>query len=185
MNTGKKHPADPSGDLLEVGVVGRAFGLRGQVRLRPYNPESDTLERVEKIILKPDEGSAKTYNIHKIKPHQGVFVAALEGVMNREDAEKLRGSRLCVMRSDLPDLEEDEFYWFQLIGLEVWCSDRMIGRVSAIQETAPELDGNDILVVETDQEEILVPVVRDFIHEIDLDGGRVILEPERGYDTQV
>ncbi len=186
MNQAEEEEAGPGEDLLELGFVGRAFGLRGEVRLRPFNPSSETLKNVDRIFLKSESGEAEPYRIRKLKPHQGVFVAALEGIINRDEAEKLRGLKFCVRMSDLPELEEDEFYWFQLIGLEVWCGDTRVGKVAGIQETAPELDGSDILVVESEEdEEILVPAVAGVIREIDLEAGRVMLDPGSGYGPQV
>jgi 16S rRNA processing protein RimM len=190
LSQGKKHQVDPAegpaqDDLIELGKVGRPFGLRGEVRIRPYNPESNTLMNVKEVFLKPGHGEYKTYRVLNARAHQDLFVAALEGCRTREDAEGLRGQMVYVRLKDLPELDDDEYYWLQLIGMEVWCKDKKIGQISNIQETAPEMDGNDILVVDSAQGELLVPAVTDVIQQVDLDAGRIILEPGRGYDPQV
>jgi len=189
LNSTKKQPAhsrESRGDeLIELGMVGRPFSLRGEVRLRLYNMDSETLFKVNQIFLQAAEGEPEAYTLENVRQHQGIFVAALQGCMTRDDAENLRGLKVLVRRQDLPELERDEYYWYQIIGLEVWCNDKCLGRISRILSTAPELDGNDVLVVESDSGEIMIPAVREVVREVNFISGRIIIEPGKGYDPQV
>jgi 16S rRNA processing protein RimM len=189
LNSIKDQPAHSrefrGDELIELGVVGRPFGLRGEVRLRLYNLESETLFKVDQIFLRAAEGQESAYTLKNVRWHQGGLVATLKGCMTRDDAERLRGLKVLVRKDDLPELEGDEYYWYQIIGLEVWCKDECVGRISRILSTAPELDGNDVLVVESDLGEIMIPAVREVVREVNFDSGRMIIEPGKGYDPQV
>jgi 16S rRNA processing protein RimM len=76
----------------------------------------------------------------------------------------------------LGELEEGEYYWHQLIGLKVMLEQNgLIGEVVRIEETAPELDGADLLAVRTDKGELLLPFIKELIKEVDLEGGTVVI----------
>ncbi len=93
-----------------------------------------------------------------------------------EYASALRGSSVCVGRDEVV-LEEGEFFCDQLIGLSVFtAAGDMIGKVEEIMETG----GNDVYVVRMNAKEYLLPGIRDVIREIDLDRGRIIINPMPG-----
>ncbi len=82
-----------------------------------------------------------------------------------EDARRLVGAKLCVPESRLPSLNSDEFYWYQLIGLEVVSPDgKKLGTLEEIIETG----SNDVYVVRRGGEEILVPATQEVVRKIDL-----------------
>lgn len=186
--TVKHHPASEGfgDDLIELGVVGRPFGLKGGVRLRLYNLDSETISRVEEIIIAAEGEEPQRYKVRSVRPHQGVFAVELEECGTREEAERLRGSRVYVEKSSLPELESDEYYWFQLIGLKVYCGDEYLGRVERIISASQALDGTDVLVVESETGgEKMIPAAKDIVQEVDIESGKIMIEPGKGYETQV
>jgi 16S rRNA processing protein RimM len=90
-----------------------------------------------------------------------------------EDAHRLVGAKLCVSESRLPPLDSDEFYWYQLIGLEVVSTD---GTKLGILEEIIETGSNDVYVVRLGGEEILVPATQEVVHEIDLQRRLMIVD---------
>ena len=104
-----------------------------------------------------------------------VLVAQLEGVDDRDAAAALRGSDVAVLRAELPEAEEGEFYWADLVGLNVVNSEQHdFGRVSRIMQTG----ANDVLVVtaEAGGSETLIPFIADVIRQVDLKSGRIVVD---------
>jgi 16S rRNA processing protein RimM len=84
---------------------------------------------------------------------------------------------ICLYRSQLPKLEEDEYYWYDLIGLEVVTVDgERLGSIAEIFETG----SNDIYVVRGGKREYLIPAVSAVIDSVDLEGGRMLITPPEG-----
>lgn len=124
------------------------------------------------IILRQPEGSEHPYVIQWAKEHTRCILLALEGVTDRDQAERLIGSELLIPRSRLPDLDESTYYWFELIGLSVYTVEgRLVGRLESILPTG----SNDVYVVRTDAEdkqdgdEVLIPAIESVVIEVDLE----------------
>jgi 16S rRNA processing protein RimM len=171
------------GELIVLGVVGKAFGIRGEVRVRPHNPRSTWFDTAEGVRLRSGaEEEPEYYRILRRRRHKEFVVLALEGVKDRDSAEALRGFEAVAAEDELEPLAADEFYWFQLVGLRVMDgAGREIGRVVRIEETDPELDGNDVFVVRSEAGEVLVPATRDAVAEIDVKGGTMRLSADGGF----
>lgn len=95
----------------------------------------------------------------------------LEGFTRREDVVAFEGWWVTVLAAELPELPEDEFYWYQLVGCEVALEDGVtLGRVSEIWQTG----AHDVLVVKDPRgRRHLIPTARDIVREIDLEAGRI------------
>ena len=106
---------------------------------------------------------------------------ALEAVTDRSQAESLNGSTLFVDKARLPVLEEDTYYWFDLVGLSVYnTTGTLLGRLEEVIPTP----GNDIYVVKGKQngqpKELLIPATGDVVLKVDLEGGAMIVDPPEG-----
>ena len=114
------------------------------------------------------------------KPHGTGFVARFEGVEDRNAAEVIRNVDLFVSRSALPELEADEYYWYQLVGLEVISTDGTpFGEVDHLLETG----AHDVIVVKDNKgTERLIPYVPDeIVQKIDLDAGTMTVAWQADY----
>ena len=121
-----------SSDLIQVGRVAGAFGVRGEVRITSFT--ADPVALVDYKDLKREDGSPGLTLTSGRAVKGGVIVRARE-VETREQAEALRGLKLYISRDRLPDPEEDEFYVTDLIGLAVETADgEALGRVKAVQD---------------------------------------------------
>jgi 16S rRNA processing protein RimM len=165
--------------FMPVGVVARAFGIRGEVRVKPYNPGSDWFGRAGGAWLRRDAGSEPVFHkIKRCKPHKGFFLLTLEGVMDRNEAEAIRGMEVLADEAELDPLSPGEYYWSQLIGLEVETGDGApLGKVTGMIETAPELDGNDIFVVTGEKSEMMIPATEQAVLAIDLSQKKMVVDP--------
>lgn len=121
-----------SSDLIQVGRVAGAFGVRGEVRITSFTADPAAL--VDYKDLKREDGSAGLTLTSGRAVKGGVIVRARE-VETREQAEALRGLKLYISRDSLPEPEEDEFYVTDLIGLAVETVEgEALGRVKAVQD---------------------------------------------------
>lgn len=97
----------------------------------------------------------------------------LKGVTDRDAAEALVGSQIFIAKAELPGLEPDTNYWFDLIGLDVLTTDeKYLGRIESIIQTG----SNDVYVVKNGTTEILIPALESVVLTIDLESGRMQVE---------
>lgn len=140
--------------LVRIGKIERPHGVRGLVLLRPDWKESLSLR--PKISAFIDEAQ---FTIKTVKKGSKGIILGFEGIEDRNMAEKLRGKVLSILRSDLPPLDDDEFYYDDIIGLDVYLLDgSRVGKVKTMFHAA-----TDILVIEGKFGEVMVPVVDIFV----------------------
>ncbi|SDQ97491.1 ribosome maturation factor RimM [Thermostaphylospora chromogena] len=161
---------------LVVGRIGRPHGVRGEVTVDVRTDDPDRRFAVGST-LDTDPPSAGPLRVRSTRNHAGLLLVRFDGVDDRNAAEALRGTLLVVDAEDLPPLDDpDEFYDHQLIGLAVWTVDgERVGQVADVLH-----HGQDLLVVRRGTEEVYVPFVRALVPEVDLDGGRLVIDPPPG-----
>ena len=161
--------------------------MRGWVRIGPHSPQAEVLLSTRGWWLL-EAGAPRLLQVTAVRRQGADVVAKWDGCDSREAAEALKATPVAVARSDFPQLQGQEYYWIDLIGLRVINrSHRELGVVKGLRSSA----AHDLLEVEpaAGQEmrephkrgnEILVPVVDQYIDGIDLDAGtiRVNWEPE-------
>lgn len=123
--------AVPGADLVELGAITRAHGLRGEVLVKPFNPKSELLETLAEGWLKDATGAVQTCRVQSAARHGEHLRVALAGVGSREAADALRGSTICVPRDHLPALEPGEYYLVDVVGFDVVDAEgRAVGTVT-------------------------------------------------------
>ncbi len=150
------------------------------MRFRPDYPESESIENVERIFLadgdaaSADTTDAREYRIVEVASvGQGAIRVMLEGITDANLAEPLKGKNVFADENDLPPPAENEFYYRDIIGCEVFLTDgTRLGVIEDILATG----ANDVFVVRGDGKEVLVPVIEDVVKEIDVEGKRVVIE---------
>jgi 16S rRNA processing protein RimM len=154
------------GDLLLVGRVARAHGLRGELRIEPFNVDSDSLARVEQLWLSPDAEQAAVASrcdIDWLRPVPKAFLVKLQGVDDRNAAEALRGQAVWVARGELPETDSGEYFLVDLIGATVRGPDGDVGIVVEVA-THPSVDA---LVIRTPEGGTLEqPLVDDYVQRV-------------------
>lgn len=166
-----------TGTHVCVAAVAAAHGVRGLVRLKPFTevPEDCTAYGP----FSNADGS-RVFKFEKLGMHKGQVLVRLEGVADRTAADAMRGTRLYVPREALPAPDgEDEFYHADLIGLAAVLADGTeIGKVRAVYDFGA---GDSLELSHTATgKPVLVPFTRSAVPEIDLAGGKVVIDPPPG-----
>ncbi|RYE78206.1 MAG: ribosome maturation factor RimM [Oxalobacteraceae bacterium] len=170
-------------DLVLVGYVSGAYGIHGWVRIKPYSSDGDALLAAKIWWLdKPDMHDVE---MMQSKMHNDEVVARLMGVAGRDAAEALRGAAVHVRRSHFPALDNDEFYWVDLIGLAV-VNER--GESLGVVNDLMDNGAHPILRVEQPvaegqkpAPELLIPFVDQFVKTVDQAARLITVDWEADY----
>jgi 16S rRNA processing protein RimM len=165
----------PENTLLIGKIVG-AHGTDGVCKVASYAASLAIFEPGCRLWVETDEAHFQAYEILWVKPHSKSALMALRDVNDRDAAETLRGGGLYIEKSRLPTLEDDHFYWFELIGMEVYTEDgRFLGRLASILPTG----SNDVYVVHHAGQETLIPALASVVKRIDTAARRMeVILPE-------
>ena len=156
-----------------IGEITSAQGLRGEVRVFPHTDFPERFKELAEVGVRRGEAPVQVVPITACRISGRRIVLKLAGVDTREQAEALRGAHLVIPSSWAVPLGEDEYYHHQLLGLEVVTSaGESLGKITRIHQTG----AND--VYETPL--ALIPAVKEFIREIDLQRGRMVVEARSG-----
>lgn len=161
--------------LLPIGRILRAHGLKGEVLLKTHSYPSPTIEKADLIYLPGPKPFPLKIIKRRAVPHG--YLLFLEGIDDRDKAEALKGQEVSCNPDDLPRLDEDEVYSYQLIGLTVCTSEDEIGIIKEVISPS----GQDLLVViGEDEKEYLIPAVPEIMVDVDLEDGIVTIDPPEG-----
>ncbi len=159
-------------ELVVIGKAVKAFGIRGEVKIKPFTESLEVFEQAESLVF-----GMSPYKVLKARIHKGAVLATLEGIDTPEKAKELAGSLVKTDPENIPSPEEDEYYWFELIGMRVFTLDgRDLGEVTQVIRTG----ANDVLQVEGSFGEVLIPVIEDVVIHVDTDKGEMTVDPLDG-----
>jgi 16S rRNA processing protein RimM len=160
-----------------MGVVGAPHGVRGAVRIKSF---TDAREAIASYGALEDESAQRQFTLRVVGTAKGdgMVIATLSGVADRDRAEALRGLRLYAPRTALPATPEGEFYHADLVGLAAALGDGTpLGQVIAVHD----FGAGDMLEIEREVgSPVLVPFTRAVVPVVDLAGGRVVVDPPVG-----
>jgi 16S rRNA processing protein RimM len=164
-------------DRVCVAKIGAAHGLRGEVRLQVFTEDPDAILKYGQ--LESGDGTKK-FRVVSLRPAKGHYVAKLDGVNDRNASEQLTNVELFVSREKLPKIEDDgEFYHADLIGLRV---EDKAGKSYGVVIAVRNYGASDLIEVAESSKKsgALIPFIDEFVPEVDLEAGRVIIEPAPG-----
>jgi 16S rRNA processing protein RimM len=169
-------------DYVVVGRIGRPHGLAGEVSVEPRTDEPER-RFVSGAVLgrTPDARPGRrpeSLTVRGVRTHQGRLLVRFEEIADRTAAEAARGTELTVAVSheDSPE-DPEEFYDHQLVGLRVETVDGdEVGVLARIEHNAAQ----DLLVIRTPAREVLFPFVSALVPEVDVAGGRIVLDDRAG-----
>lgn len=181
-------PAELPADAVEVGRVADAWGVKGWFKVLPYSAQPEALFSSKRWFLLPTERGVPAFSgvmqvhITETKYHSDTIVATAQGFADRTAAEALRGSRIFIARSSFPKSEPDEYYWVDLVGLDVVNrEDVSLGTVKELLSTGAQT----VLVLEYSSgdklAERMIPFVSVYVDRVDLDQKRITIDWQVDY----
>jgi 16S rRNA processing protein RimM len=155
-----------------VGAIAGAHGVRGEVRIKSFTANPRAIGRYGPV---EDETGARSFKLTVRGETKGLVIARLDGVADRNQAEALKGLRLYVPRAKLPRPKRGEWYVADLIGLSAQdASGTPLGRVKSVQN----FGAGDVVELErTDGTTEFLPFTRAVVPEVDIEGGKVVINP--------
>jgi len=153
--------------FIPIGKIVNAHGVEGAIKVYSYAESLSVFNPGNMILVKNlGDSSEKCYKVKWSAPHSRFVLLMFEGIDSRNLADNLKGCDLFIEKAVLPELEENTYYWEDIIGLSVYTADDIfLGRVESIIQTG----SNDVYVVKNGKSEILVPAMESVVLKIDLD----------------
>ncbi|QHJ00292.1 ribosome maturation factor RimM [Xylophilus rhododendri] len=180
--------AELPADAIEVGRIADAWGIKGWFRVLPYSASPEALFSSKRWFIQspavagPGAGAVFRLVVVQAKDHSDSVVATAQDVPDRTAAEALKGARVFIARSSFPSTAEDEYYWVDLIGLNVVNREGVaLGVVRELMATGPQT----VLVMDYEAEgkteERMIPFVSAFIDKVDLPGKLISVDWQPDY----
>jgi 16S rRNA processing protein RimM len=160
----------PEPRFLAIGRIVRPHGVRGEVQMEILTDYPEHVADIPAVYVGPQR---HRYEVKRARLHKKRLLLHLKGINDRDAAETLRGQLVEVAIEDAVPLEVDEYYEFQLVGLDVETEEgQELGELVGILDT---MGANDVYVVHGLYGEILLPAIEDVVREVDLEAGRMIV----------
>ena len=157
-------------ELLQVGVITTTHGVRGEVKVFPTTDDPARFKKLKDVIL--DNGKAKKdLEIENVKFFKNMVILKFKGLDNINDVERFRQAKLLVTRENAVELEEDEYFIADLIGINVTSDEgEELGTIKDVLQTG----ANDVYCIRTEEHgEVLIPAIKDCILDVDVEAGKM------------
>ncbi len=162
---------------VEVGEIAGPHGVRGEVKLKSYLVGNLHLGKMSDVYLLLPGGKKIKKKLLSARQGPKGPLLTIDGVNDRDEVEKLKGAIVEADSELLPPEDENEYYWIDIIGLKVVSADNEeIGEVTNLMEGA----GQDLLIVNHQGREVMVPFVEPIVVEVDVEAGKVTIDPPEG-----
>jgi 16S rRNA processing protein RimM len=154
--------------LIVVGKALKPIGLKGELKVYPYTENPDIFKDFPFLFFEEER-----YEVAKTRIHQNLVVVSLKNVQTFEGAKNLTGKIVKTSSRFFPPPEEDEFFWYELIGLSVFDTQgSRLGEVKSLMRTS----AHDVLEIQTDKKELLIPFIDEIVKSIDVEQSQIIID---------
>ena len=174
--SGKRADPQPRKGYVAVGFVRGPHGIDGELAVDPMTDFPDRFMPGSVLLA----GDAK-YTISRVRTHQKILLLALDGIETRNQADELRGKLLEVPEATLPRLEEDEYFRFDIVGINVVdANGTALGKVEEVLETG----ANDVYIIRDTDSELLIPAIDSVVKEVDLEARQIVVDMINGLERR-
>jgi len=165
-------------ELVEIGKIVKSHGLRGCLKVASYMESGEILDSLEEAFLKTQEGGLKRFRVEQaLRRGERFFLLKLEGIGDCDSASMLVGREVLASARPVPALPEGEYYWRELIGLQVLTEEgETLGTIEAVFPTG----SNDVYVCRGGKREIMLPAISEVVRKIDIQKGLMTVRLLKG-----
>jgi len=164
-------------ELLEIGRIIRPQGLAGRLKVLSYLESQDMLDALAEVFIGRRAQEATVFPLHVVQKGREFFILKLGGIESKDAAARIVGSSVWMPSEAMKELPDGEYYWHEIIGLEVVTEEgRILGRIESVFPTG----SNDVYVCRGMEKEILLPAIGDVILKIDRDHGIMVVRLLKG-----
>lgn len=160
-------------ELVTIGKCVKPHGLNGEMRIKPITDFPERFEQTEKVFAHQQKDPVRPLTIIAVRGHHGGLLVKFQGVDSIDAANSLRGHFLSVPDDELVELEEDEYWHWELEGLAAYNPE---GESLGVLKEVIHSPAHDLYLIETPGgDSHLVPAVHQYVPEIDIEGQRVVV----------
>jgi len=171
-----KLPPEVGTALVPLGELVTTHGIKGWLKLKPYNPQTTILSSPQEVFLTKD-GVSWPHILRQSRAFKKLFLVKLQGTDEIGAAEKWVGSVLSIEEKELQPLRAGEYYHYQVFGFDVFDTQgQWIGKITQIWSK----EGGDLYVVTGPSKEHLIPATKEIVEKIDFPASRMIINPPAG-----
>ncbi len=169
-----RHLGNIAVETIVIGEIAGVYGVKGWVRLKSWTQPAEQIFTYQPWLLVNDDIAVqRTCKVLEYRSHTGQFLINLEGVTDRDEAAKLNGYQVEVEKNRLPELPDNEYYWTDLIGMQVVNLDgEDLGKVSNLLETG----ANDVLVINGDRQRLVPFTQGQAVTEVNQAAGKITVD---------
>ena len=184
MSMKGKETMSEQNNRIVMGKLGSTYGIRGWLKVFSYTDNAESIFDYSPWYLN-QKGKWVEYKVESWKRHGQGYVCKLAGLDVREDAQLMTNFEIAIDPASLPELSEDEFYWRELFGMQVFTTKGYdLGKVTDLLETG----SNDVLVIKANlkdafgQKERLVPYLEEqVVKKVDREARRIEVDWDPGF----
>ncbi len=163
-------------NFLVLGRVRKPHGLKGEVSINSYAESPLIFKKLKRVFLRLNNLPPKEYQIFKFREHGKFVLLRLKDVLDRDQAEMLRGAEILALRDEVPK-EEDEIFFEDIIGCSVFLPDMTyVGVVKDVKRYPQEIWE----ILDNEENEILFPAVEEFVIKLNIENREIIIDPPPG-----
>ena len=160
--------------ILVIGRITKPRGLRGHLFVTPLTNVDGRFEDLSEIVIEREGDVDKRFQVESVTWQGKYIVVKLFGIDDRNSAEELKGGFVSISHDMVPDLPEDTYYSYQLIGCTVKnTEDHVIGTIVDVEE----YPASEVLKIAYDEEYILLPAVKQIVVDVDIKCRLVVVDP--------
>ena len=163
--------------LISIARIARPQGVRGEVIADILTDFPDRFDDLDEVTLLRDGKVLGSLALEQYRFHKGRVLLKFAGYDDADRAEELRGASLVITPDELVELDDDEYYVFDLEGCEVVTVD---GQPLGVVTKVDDYGAAPLLSVKTEKKEVLIPLTRDICPDVDVDNKKIVVNPPEG-----
>jgi len=164
-------------ELILLGRITGTHGVRGQVKVLPYSGEADSVRAAHTLFVEGPGGSWDGIPVAAVSGHGRKTLVRFRHLETIEQAQSLVGREIFALRAELPPLDDDEYYWQDLLGMHVVTDgNESLGTITDIFSTG----SNDVYTVQGEGKEYLIPAIADVVVNVDMERRIMTISPLEG-----